>query len=62
MDRPYAELLETMLFPRLGLGNTHIRVPERKMSQYAWGYAKDDTPVRVNPGPLDAEEIGRAHV
>jgi len=58
MDKPYAELLETTLFPRLGLGNTHIRVPVRKMQQYAWGYAKDDTPVRVSPGPLDAQAYG----
>nr|WP_228535239.1 class C beta-lactamase [Noviherbaspirillum malthae] len=58
MNRPYAELLQTVLFPRLGLDNTHIRVPERKMGQYAWGYARDDTPVRVNPGPLDAEAYG----
>lgn len=58
MEKPYAELLETMLFPKLGLRDSHVRVPERKMGQYAWGYAKDDTPVRVNPGPLDAEAYG----
>lgn len=58
MEKPYAELLETMLFPKLGLNNSYIRVPERKMAHYAWGYARDDTPVRVNPGPLDAESYG----
>lgn len=58
MGKPYAELLEGTLFPRLGLRDSHIRVPESRMGQYAWGYAKDDTPVRVNPGPLDAEAYG----
>ncbi|MEC4720803.1 class C beta-lactamase [Noviherbaspirillum sp. CPCC 100848] len=58
MGKPYAELLETMLFPKLGLRDSHIRVPERKMEHYAWGYARDDTPVRVSPGPLDAEAYG----
>lgn len=58
MGKPYAELLETQVFPKLGLTASYVRVPQREMEKYAWGYAKDDTPVRVNPGALDAEAYG----
>jgi beta-lactamase class C len=54
----FTDLMETRLFPELGLRNTFIRVPEAVMDRYAWGYGKGDRPIRVNPGVLDAEAYG----
>ena len=46
------------VFPALGLEQTHLDVPEAALAQYAQGYGKDDRPLRVGPGPLDAEGYG----
>ncbi|WP_462121288.1 class C beta-lactamase [Methylorubrum thiocyanatum] len=54
----FTDLMETRLFPKLGLRNTFIRIPEAEMDRYAWGYGKGDRPIRVNPGVLDAEAYG----
>ncbi|MFD6318524.1 beta-lactamase [Methylorubrum populi] len=54
----FTDLMETRLFPKLGLRNTFIRIPEAAMDRYAWGYGKGDRPIRVSPGVLDAEAYG----
>jgi beta-lactamase class C len=58
MGRPFADLIETELFPKLGLGRSYIRVPAAMLDSYAWGYNKTNQPVRVNPGVFDAEAYG----
>ena len=54
----FADVAEGRLFPALGLKHSYIRVPAAAMGDYAWGYDKADQPVRVSPGPLDAEAYG----
>ena len=58
MGKPFDEVMEKELFPKLGLTRTYIRVPESRMADYAFGYSSDDTPVRVNPGMLASEAYG----
>lgn len=54
----FADAVETQLFPKLGLNRSYIRVPERAMVNYAWGYDKANKPIRVNRGVFDAEAYG----
>jgi len=54
----YAALMDRRLFAALGLENTFIDVPPAKMSDYAQGYRKNDTPVRMTQGELWAEAYG----
>lgn len=58
MDGDFAELVETELFPKLGLSRSYIRVPEAEMARYAWGTNKNGKAVRVTPAVLDAEAYG----
>lgn len=58
LGRPFDDLMERRLFPMLGLTRTYIRVPKHRMSDYAWGYGADGTPIRVSPGVLDSEAYG----
>ncbi|MFC5068224.1 class C beta-lactamase [Flaviflagellibacter deserti] len=58
MNGGFADLIETDLFPKLGLGHSYIRVPEAEMANYAWGYNKANKPIRVSPGVFDAEAYG----
>ncbi len=58
MGEPFEDLLERQLFPALGLSRTYIRVPRDQMANYAYGYAKDDKPIRVRPGVFDQEAYG----
>jgi beta-lactamase class C len=58
MGAPFDNLMEQELFPALGLTRTYITVPRDQMSNYAWGYTKDDKPIRVRPGVLDSEAYG----
>ena len=57
-DMPFADAMQKMLFPALGLRDTYIEVPEAAMARYAQGYNKADAPVRVNPGMLAPEAYG----
>nr|AIA16866.1 ClassC-AmpC_beta_lactamase [uncultured bacterium] len=58
MGKPFAELMEQQIIPALGLTRTYITVPPDRMDDYAWGYSKDDKPIRVSPGVLDAPTYG----
>nr|WP_308446193.1 class C beta-lactamase [Pseudomonas paralcaligenes] len=57
LGEPFERLLERRLFPQLGMTESHVRVPTQRMARYAWGY-RENEPVRVQPGPLDAEAYG----
>lgn len=54
----FAALVETRLFPPLGLWHSYVRVPAAEMERYAWGYNKTNKPTRVNPGVFDAQTYG----
>ncbi|QRM42608.1 class C beta-lactamase [Rhizobium sp. BG4] len=54
----YREAAEKQLFPALGLKSTFISVPDAEKDRYAFGYSKDNRPIRVNPGVLDDEAYG----
>ena len=58
MGGSFAGLLESEIFPKLGLKHSYVTVPQDAMADYAWGYAKADKPIRVNPGMFDAEAYG----
>lgn len=58
MQRDVAGLMETEIFPKLGLRHSYIRVPAAAMDRYAWGYDKAGKPIRVHPGMFDAEAYG----
>ncbi|ELY7390434.1 beta-lactamase [Cronobacter universalis] len=58
LDKPFSEAMEQGLLTDFGMTHTFINVPEAAMGDYAQGYNKDDKPVRVTPGPLDAEAYG----
>jgi beta-lactamase class C len=52
------ETLAERLFRELGLRRTYIDVPGAEMKSYAWGYNRDDKPIRVAPGLLATETYG----
>ncbi|MCY7386583.1 MAG: beta-lactamase [Burkholderiales bacterium] len=58
MGVPFVDLMETRIFPKLGLTRTFINVPDDQMQHYAHGYTKEDKPIRVRAGLLDAEAYG----
>jgi beta-lactamase class C len=58
MNRNFADLIESEIFPKLGLGHSYIRVPQVAMKDYAWGYGKNNKPIRVSPGVFDVEAYG----
>ena len=58
LKRDFADLMQTQLFPRLGLANSHITVPASAMASYAWGYNRDNKAIRVNPGVYADEAYG----
>lgn len=58
LKAPFTDLMQKQLLPQLGLQHTFVQVPAEQLGHYAQGYNKDDQPVRVGPGPLDAEAYG----
>ncbi|MCH4812339.1 class C beta-lactamase [Vreelandella neptunia] len=58
LGKPYETLMEEALFSPLGLEHSYFQVPEAELANYAYGYSKEDEPIRVNPGVLDAQAYG----
>lgn len=58
LQMPFETAISQQILPKLGLRHTWIHVPAAQMEHYAWGYAKDDKPVRVGPGVFDEEAYG----
>ena len=58
MGQPFPTLMEATLFPALSMQHSYIQVPTTQMPRYAYGYSKDNQPLRVSPGMLDAEAYG----
>ena len=56
--RDFTQAMENEILPRLGLRHSHIRVPQEARANYAWGYARENRPIRVNPGLFAAEAYG----
>lgn len=48
----FTNLMEQQLFPQLGMKSSYIHVPDAAMGNYAWGYDKTNTPVRMHPDIL----------
>ncbi|MGM0857877.1 MAG: class C beta-lactamase [Pseudomonadota bacterium] len=58
LDQPFETLMAETLFAPLGLKNSYYQVPDEQQAHYAYGYNKEDEPIRVNPGMLDAQAYG----
>ena len=58
LGQPFEQLMSQTLLPGLGLHHSYLRVPDTAMADYAYGYAKEDKPIRVNPGVLADEAYG----
>ncbi|NAO97763.1 MULTISPECIES: class C beta-lactamase [unclassified Halomonas] len=58
LGQPFEMAMEEALFAPLGLEHSYFQVPEAQQANYAYGYSKEDEPIRVNPGMLDAQAYG----
>lgn len=58
MGDTYVNLLRDVILPALDMRHTWIDVPQQEMNNYAWGYDKQDKPVRLSPGLLGDEAYG----
>ncbi|PAW49902.1 class C beta-lactamase [Pseudomonas moraviensis] len=58
LGQPYDQAMSETLLPKLGLQHTYLQVPKAQTSLYAQGYDKNNQPVRVTPGAMDAQAYG----
>lgn len=58
MRGDFADLMESRLFPALGLTSTYLSVPKSRQGDYAQGYKRSGEPARLTPGLLSAEAYG----
>ena len=58
MHQDFTTALSTNIFKPLGMNSTFVSVPHQKMGSYAFGYDKQNFPVRVKPGVLADEAYG----
>ncbi|WP_422822347.1 class C beta-lactamase [Vreelandella nanhaiensis] len=58
LGQPFEALMKNHLFSPLDLDHSFFQVPHQQQANYAFGYSKEDEPIRVNPGVLDAEAYG----
>lgn len=58
LGKPFEMAMKEALFAPLRLEHSYFQVPEVEQANYAYGYSKQDEPIRVNPGMLDAQAYG----
>lgn len=58
MNQPFTKAMTENVFAKMGLNNTFYTVPAENMSQYAFGYNKNNEPIRLNPEVLADEAYG----
>lgn len=58
LDLPFETALEKTLLTPLGMTRTYLRVPDEQLADYAQGYNRQNTPVRLSGGELSAEAYG----
>ena len=58
MGRPYVDLMQSEIFPKLGLRKTFLTVPAEEEGNYAQGYTRNDEPAEISTGVLAAEAYG----
>lgn len=58
IKQPFREAVQQRVLAQLGLNNTFYQVPPARLADYAQGYSRQDAPIRVSPGMLDAEAYG----
>ncbi|MFZ6749945.1 class C beta-lactamase [Undibacterium sp. Ren11W] len=54
----FRDVMETQIFPQLGLQHSYLDVPKTAMGNYAWGYNRANQAIRMNPGALAAPTYG----
>ena len=58
MRQDFATLMEQRIFPGLGMKSSYIHVPKSDMANYAEGYTRDNTPIRMDSAVLSSEAYG----
>jgi beta-lactamase class C len=58
MHADFDALMQQRVFPAFDMKNSFMKVPASREKDYAWGYAKDGKPIRMNPGVLASEAYG----
>lgn len=58
MGRPFTALMQHQLLPALGMRHSYLRIPARRMRDYAQGYTQRGRPIRMTHAELSAEAYG----
>ena len=58
MGRSFVDVMQSEIFPKLGLRKTFVNVPPAEEDNYAQGYTRNDQPARMSPGVLAGEAYG----
>ena len=58
MRRPFIDLMQSEIFPKLVLRKTFVNVPPAEEDNYAQGYTRNDQPARMSSGVLGGEAYG----
>lgn len=58
MRQDFSTVMGHEIFQPLGLTSTYLSVPPEKLASYAFGYTKNNAPVRMNQGMLSNEAYG----
>ncbi|MFZ3001837.1 MAG: class C beta-lactamase [Undibacterium umbellatum] len=58
LQQPAVNIMQEQIFPAFGMKSSYLLVPDNKRADYAQGYKKDDTPVRMRDDVLSVEAYG----
>ena len=58
MRQDFATLMEQRIFPGLGMKSSYIHVPKPEMANYAEGYTRSNTAIRMDSAVLSSEAYG----